>query len=243
MATKAVSSSVKTTNFPFLLLFSRLLCFGVFQAIIAFVLDSWESSEKYWLLTATLTNIVSILLLMILFKREGENYFKIFRFPKKTIKKDVLIFLILALVSIPVAMMPGYLLSSLIWGDPDVPTHMMFGPINKWLVYSLMFAFPVTIAFAELATYFVYIMPRLVKRLNRKWLAVMLPVLFLSVQHCTLPFIPNMDFMLYRSLVFLPFALLIGISIYYRPSLFIYFAILHGLMDFGTAYMFFMQVK
>ncbi|MFB6319088.1 hypothetical protein [Saccharicrinis sp. FJH54] len=227
----------------YMLLVSRLVMFFLFQSIIALFINSWGSSEKYWLLTATLTNIVSILLLIKLFKRDGENYFKIFTLPKKTIKKDVPVFLILALVSIPVAMMPGYLLSTLIWGNADVPTHMMFGPINKWLVYSLMFAFPLTITFAELATYFVYIMPRLVQRLNKKWLAVLLPVLFLSFQHCTLPFIPNMDFMLYRALVFLPFALLIGVSIYYRPSLFIYFAILHGLMDFGTAYMFFMQVK
>jgi len=39
-------------------------------------------------------------------------------------------------------------------------------------------------------------------------------------------------------LVFLPFALLLGVSIRYRPTLFPYFAILHGVMDFGTAILF-----
>jgi hypothetical protein len=119
---------------------------------------------------------------------------------------------------------------------------MMFGTIEKVLVYVLLIAFPLTIAFAELATYFGYIMPKLKEQLKIKWLAVVLPVLFLSIQHCTLPFIPDLYFIAYRALVFLPFAALIGLSIHYRPSLFIYFAIVHGIMDFGTALMFLMEI-
>jgi hypothetical protein len=81
-------------------------------------------------------------------------------------------------------------------------------------------------------------MPRLEKQLNIKWISILLPVIFLSIQHCTLPFIPDLEFIIYRGLVFLPFALLLGISIRFRPTLFPYFAVLHGIMDFGTAIMF-----
>jgi len=221
-----------------LLLVSRLFLFLVFQILIYLIANSWETSEKYWLLSATLTNMVSIALLFILFKRDGINYFSIFSFNKESFKKDLFIFLGLAILSIPIAFAPGYFLSMTIWGDPNVPTGMMFGQIDKWLAYILLIVFPVTIVFAELATYFVYIMPKLKKQLKVKWLAVLLPVIFLSIQHCTLPFIPDLNFIIYRGLVFLPFAILIGVSIYFRPSLFIYFAILHGIMDFGTAMMF-----
>jgi hypothetical protein len=86
-------------------------------------------------------------------------------------------------------------------------------------------------------------MPKLKEQLKVKWLAVLLPIVFLSVQHCTLPFIPDLNFIMYRALVFLPFAILIGVSISYRPSLFIYFAILHCIMDFGTAFMFLLEIK
>jgi len=227
----------------FLMLVSRFALFLIFQALIAFFLNSWEASERYWLLTATLTNIVSIALLIILFKHEGTNYFKIFKFDKSGIKKDILIFLGLCLVSGPIVFAPGYFLSIMLWGDPNVPTDMMFGQIENWLVYILLIAFPLTIAFAELATYFVYIMSKLKNQLKLKWLAVLLPVIFLSIQHCTLPFIPDLNFIIYRALVFLPFAILVGVSIYYRPSLFIFFVILHGLMDFGTALMFLMEIK
>ena len=222
----------------FLLLGSRLALFLVFQALIALLINSWEASEKYWMLSATLTNIISIVLLFCLFKRDGKKYLSIFLFDRANIKKDIIVFLGLAVVSVPLAFVPGYLLSTMIWGDPNVPTDLMFGPVEKWLVYILLIAFPITIAFAELATYFVYIMPKLKKQLKFKFLAIFLPVVFLSVQHCTLPFIPDLNFIFYRALVFLPFAVLLGVSIYYRPSLFIYFAILHGILDFATALMF-----
>lgn len=226
------------TVIPYLILPSRLILFLLFQLMVALVAGSWEKSEKYWLLTATLTNIVSFSLLYVLFKSEGKNIFSIFSFNRATLKKDLLVFLVVVMISIPIGYLPGYFLIRMIWEDPNIPTALMFGHLEKGLVYILLIAFPVTIALAEIATYFVYVMKKLKQSLKWKWMAVLLPVLFLSLQHCALPFIPDWNFILYRALVFLPFAALIGISIHWRPSLFIYFAIFHGLMDFGTALMF-----
>lgn len=220
------------------LLVSRMLLFLLFQSLIALVLSSWSRSEGYWLLTATLTNVVSILLLRSLLRREGMSYAGLFRFSRTELKKDILVFIGLTLLCGPVAMGPNYLLSNWLWSNPDIPYEMMFRPLDKWMAIILAVTFPVTIAFAELATYFAYIMPRLRYAFRSRLPAWLLPVIFLSLQHVTLPFIPDMTFILYRAIVFLPFALLIGIAIYRRPSLFPYFAILHGVMDFGTAVMF-----
>ena len=228
---------------PFALLGSRLVFFLFFQAGMALLLKSWEASQKYWLLTATLTNLVSISLLIFLFKREKGNFTSLFRFNRVSLRKDVLIFTGLCLLIGPTAFFPNYFLSHWLWENAEVPLTMMFQPIEKWLLYLLVLTFPISIVFAELATYFGYIMPRLERQLKRKFLALLLPVLFLSIQHCTLPFIPDVSFIAYRGLVFLPFALLLGISIKYRPTLFPYFAILHGLMDFGTAMMFFANLQ
>ena len=228
---------VKTTMW--LVLASRLVLFLFFQALIALVLKSWHQSEKYWLLSASLTNGVSIFLLFYLFKREGKQYLTIFKPNKTSLKKDFLVFSGIVLVALPLIFLPGYFLAEMIWGDPDFPTRLMFGPIEKWLLFPLMVVFPVTIGMAELATYFRYIMKKLREQFKTKWLSMILPVLFLSVQHCTLPFIPDFNFIMYRALVFLPFAVLIGISIYLRPSLFIYFVVFHALLDFGTVLMFF----
>lgn len=220
---------------------SRLMLFLLFQGIIALIIGSWSRSEGYWLLVATLTNIVSITILLYLFRREDLSYRGLFRFSRVAFRKDILLFIGLVLLCGPVVFGSNYLLSAWVWDDPAIPYEMMFRPVEKWLAIVLLFAFPVTIAFAELATYFGYIMPRLRSGLRSKWLAVVLPVLFLSLQHITLPFIPDLKFILYRGLVFLPFALLIGIALYKRPTLFPYFAILHGVMDMGTAVMFIVE--
>jgi hypothetical protein len=225
---------------PFLiaLLGSRLILFLVFQALIAIVVGSWINSEAYWLLTATLTNLVSIMILWLLFRREGRRYSDLYRFSRGSLRKDVLIFAGLVLLCGPVVFGPNYLLSISLWSDPAIPFGLMFRPIDRYLALVLLFVFPVTIVFAELATYFAYIMPSMAGVVRPKWLSVALPVLFLSLQHMTLPFIPDVRFIIYRGLVFLPFAALIGIALYRRPSLFPYFAILHGIMDMGTALMF-----
>ena len=109
-------------NCTYAVLVSRLLLFLLFQALIAVVLQSWESSEKYWLLSATLTNIVSIALLFFLFRRDGQNFLGIFTINRSLFKKDILIFFGIILISGPVVFGPGYFLSLLIWDDPDIPT-------------------------------------------------------------------------------------------------------------------------
>lgn len=216
------------------LLPSRLLLFLIFQLLIALLLKSFEQSAKYWILSASVTNLLSITALIYVFKLDGLRFLDLFSFNKSSVKKDILLFLGIALVCGPIVFFPNYYLSIWLWGDSAIPYNMMFKPIPLSLVYVLLILFPITIAVGELATYFGYIMPMLKEHLKRKWLAVFFPVLFLSVQHCTLPFIPDFKFLIYRLLMYFPFACLIGITLYKRPKLFPYFAIMHGLLDFGT---------
>jgi hypothetical protein len=217
-----------------LLLPSRLLLFLIFQLCAALIIGSIEQSAKYWILSASVTNVISIAALIYVQKLKGLRFLDLFTFDKTSFKKDISVFLGITLVCGPVVFLPNYYLSLWLWGDPSIPYNMLFKPIPLPMVYVLLILFPITIAFAELATYFGYIMPMLKSHLERKWLAVLLPVLFLSAQHCTLPFLPDFKFLLYRLLMYFPFACLIGITLYKRPKLFSYFAIMHGLLDFGT---------
>ncbi|MBK7427933.1 MAG: hypothetical protein IPI60_13355 [Saprospiraceae bacterium] len=219
------------------LLFSRLLLFAFFQGLIALILFSWFESQKYWILVATITNICSILILRTLLKNKGINLLSIFKFDSTTLKKDLFIFLLLASISIPLVLLPSYYLNIWIYGGSSHYSDIMFQPISKVLVYLLLIAFPLSIAFAELATYFGYLMPLLKTRLKSKTLIVLIPAFFLSIQHCTLPLIFELDFIVFRALVFLPFAVLLGISIFKRPSLFPYFVVFHGLLDAMTVAM------
>ena len=170
-----------------MLLFSRLFLFAFFQALIALLLLSWTDSVKYWLLTATLANIVSIILLKIQLKKEGIRYFTLFQFSKKHLRKDLLIFLMLAFISLPVILVPSLLLSQLLWGNTFYYHKVLFQPIPMSIIYLLLLALPVTNALAEIPTYFGYIMPRLKNSTRLNWAALLLPVIFLSIQNCSLP--------------------------------------------------------
>ncbi|MBS4058900.1 MAG: hypothetical protein KG029_00745 [Bacteroidetes bacterium] len=225
----------------FSLLASRMLFFLLFQVLTALLLQSWELSVKYWIPVATLTNFITIALLYILFEKEHLKYLDIFRIKRADLKSNLLLFFLIMLLIAPLVFVTDYLLKYLLWEDANTAFNLMFQPLSPFLVWPLLFLFPVSIAFAELALYFGYLMPRLQKKLNNKLLSLLLPALFLSLQHCTLPFVADTRFIVYRAFVFLPFALLIGLALRKKPALLPFFAILHGLMDFSTVLLLLLQ--
>ncbi|HUX94738.1 MAG TPA: hypothetical protein VMV47_03320 [Bacteroidales bacterium] len=137
-----------------LLLPSRLILFLIFQLSFALLFSSLEYSIKFWIVYASATNIISISLLFYLFRTDGIQFFDLFRFDKATLKKDIMHFAGITLICVPVVIFPNYFLSTSLWGDAIIPFDMMFKPLPLLLVYLLLFLFPITIAFAELATYF-----------------------------------------------------------------------------------------
>lgn len=61
------------------------------------------------------------------------------------------------------------------------------------------------------------------------------PVLTLSLQHCFLPWVLDLKFIAYRGLVHLPFALMLGMALTWRPSLLPYLVLLHVALDVMAA--------
>lgn len=228
-------------NIVWAVLPSRLILFLVFQAIIALIFQSWEESQTYWLVSATLTNIVSIIILVVLFRADGGCFFSIFNFNKLSFKKDLAIFVALLAVAIPLVMMPNLFLPGLFGKSEEFATEILFKPLNNTLLWVFLFLFPLSIGLAELSTYFMYVMPKLRSQIKSKMLSILLPVIFLSIQHCTLPLVFDFSFVTYRALVFLPFAAFVGIALHKRPSLFPFFIVLHILLDMGTVAMFFIS--
>lgn len=86
-----------------------------------------------------------------------------------------------------------------------------------------------------------YAMPRIEAQGVYSWLAVVLASFFLSSQHAFAPFIPDARFIIYRLVMFLPFAILIALVMRARPRLMPYIAVVHVLMDLSVAVMFLMN--
>jgi hypothetical protein len=240
-----MNTTMPKPSYPWLMLISRSALFLFFQVLIALLLAAagtdfpWTESARWWTFVAILANFVSIYLLVRVFNAEGKRYFEAIRFSRSTVKTDLIWFFLSGLIGMPVATAPMNIVGSAIFGDPLIPTHMMFRPLPTW-AFLVSFLFPLTIAFAELPTYFGYSMPRLAEQLKNGWLAWLIAAFFLAAQHMFLPLILDGRFMLWRLLMYLPFALFAGLMIKLRPTLLPYYMVVHALIDISAVLVYLM---
>jgi len=231
--------SASTGSRPWLMLVSRSALFLFFQIVITLVLivegtlSAWGESSRWWTFIVIFANFVSVYLFLRVFNAEGKRYFEAIRFSRASLKTDLLWFFGSSLIGMPIAAAPMNILGAAIFGDPMTPTYMLFRPLPAW-AFVLSFLFPLTIAFAELPTYFGYVMPRLAAQLKNGWLAWLIASLFLAVQHMFLPLILDGRFILWRLGMYLPFALFAGLMIKLRPTLLPYYMIVHALIDISA---------
>lgn len=232
-----------SSRWPWIMLFSRLSMFIGIQAIFAlgFVLagssNAWESSAAWWPIVVSIANIITIFLLIRLFRREGRQFWDIFRIRKEHIKNDLLVLAGTMVLLGPISYLPNVWLGGLLFGDPQRTLDLLIQPLPLWAVYASIILFPVTQGVAELATYFLYAMPRLESQGMPRWLAVSFTSLMLAFQHIAVPFLFNSRYIVWRGLMFIPFAFFVGILLRWRPRLLPYLAVIHWLMDLAFALM------
>jgi len=237
------SGSAPGTLAPWAMLALRTVSFLAFQVIIAVVLgvagsaSPWAASAAWWPVTATLTNVVCIVLLRGLLHGEGKRYRDLWRVDRGTLGSDLLLVLAWLVVSAPLVLLPNYGLGTWLFGDAAVPAGLFFQPLPPLVAYGCLVLFPLTIAMAELPTYFGYAMPRLAARMRAPWLAVVAASSALAIQHAALPLRFDAPFIVWRLLMYAPFAFFIGAVLRWRPRLLPYMMVVHGLLDLSAAYL------
>jgi hypothetical protein len=237
----AIAQGMLNSRTPFLLLGLRLLLFIFFQAFFALIFlvlgkdQPWEDSIRFWLFGITLTNIFTLVIVRKLFQKEGVRYWNLVGFTRGKVLSDVLTTLGLFLLAGPIGYFPNIIFGNLLFGDAMIPAKMMFRELPMAVAIAGAILFPVTQGLIELPTYFIYIMPRIEAISKNKWLAIALASLFLAIQHIAVPLIFDWRFILWRLIMFLPFAFFMGIIIHWRPRLIPYLMIGHVLIDLTTA--------
>jgi hypothetical protein len=221
----------------------RPVLFAFWQVVIALVLlvagssDAWEASIAWWPITAVLANIVCLLLLPRLYRREGLRFWAVFRVRRDTLRQDLLVLLGILIISGPIAFLPNILSATWLFGSQQVALDLFLRPLPSWALLLSLVLWPTTMALSELPFYFAYLMPRLEAQTGHRWPAVLLPAFWLAAQHGALPLIFDGRFILWRLLMFLPFAILVGLVLRWRPQLLPYLVVVHGLLDLATALM------
>jgi hypothetical protein len=129
-------------------------------------------------------------------------------------------------------------LGTALFGDSAATQNLFYRPMPFWAVYLAIIAFPIAQGLTEVPTYYGYVMPRFEMQGMKKWLAISLPALMLGLQHIAMPFLLDGRFIVWRGLMFMPFAFLIGFAFHWRPRLLPYFVVVHIIMNMATISMF-----
>lgn len=225
------------------MLFSRLCLFLFFQVLffagfaIAGDAQAWLHSANWWPFTVTFANIACFIALRHLLKKEGGSFREYFVFERRTVGKDIAWMVFFSTLANGIAFAFNYALGSLLFGDFAVTADLFYRPLPLWAAWVAAILFPLTMPLGELTTYLGYVMPRLEAATKNRFLALLMPVLLLSLQHAALPLLFDIRFIAWRAFMFLPLALFMGLVIRWRPRLFPYFLIGHVLMDAMNCFM------
>jgi hypothetical protein len=239
-----LNTVIPKSTIPWFMLFSRLLLFASIQSIfaLAFYLtgssNAWETSANWWPMVVVITNLVCAGLLMQIFQSKGKHYWDIFRFDRQHIKADLLVLLGITVLTAPVSILPNIVLGRWLFGNSNATLELFVRPLPFYAVYAIIILFPVSQGMTEIATYFGYIMPSFKENGMHLWFAVTLPALMLGLQHIAIPLLFDLRFILWRGLMYIPFAFLTGMVIHWRPRMLTYFAIVHLLLNLSFTTMF-----
>jgi len=234
---------------PWLLLPVRTLLFLAAQAVIALLLligagvTDWQASAAWWPIAVALADFLCLFLLIRWYRKEGKNFFGEFKFFRQSFWKDMGIMLLSLVIGGPLSVFPNILLSTWLFGNPEATLALFVGSLPVWAVIFAAVFFPLGQALTEIPMYMRYIVPRLENSPSsghamKPWLAVGLASLFLSLQHITAPLVFDIRFIIWRGLMYLPFAIYIGIIIRWRPRLLPFICIIHWLMNLSFVFMY-----
>lgn len=189
-------------HLPFLLPLRCLIFVLIFLIGSVITNKSLDELSSIWSIVASIVNIATILLLVLITRKNG-GYKKLINYEKrKTTPKQVtgMIFLILF-----VGMGGMYLAGFLCYGVIPYAAPMMIAPLPLWLAVPNMFILPVTTALAEDGLY----LGCGVGQIKNKSIAILVPAFFFALQHSFIPTLFDARYITYRFLSFFPLTILL----------------------------------
>jgi len=221
---------------PWLVLPLRTVLFALIQALLAgfFLLTgddhSWSASIRWWPVYLILANLITFLVLRGLARREGLSYADLWRNAGASQgwnRRAVLNWLAIFLGSAAAGGL-GFIGAALLLYGGQMPEFV--SPLPMWAAWLSLLVMPASIALVETPAYFGYAMPRLEALIGRRWAPLLLAAFFLALQHCTLPLIFDLRFIVFRFAQMILLALYLAV-IYQRTRRLAPIMALHYLAD------------
>ena len=186
-----------------------------------------DDISSWWSVAATAVNILTILLLVLLAKNTGQTYGELIGYQNGRTKPKQIILICIVILS--VGMTGMYLAGFICYGVIPYAAPMMIAPIPKVMAIINALLLPVTTAFAEDGLY----LGCGVNNIKNKAAAILVPAFFFALQHCFIPTLLDVRYLIYRFLSFLPLTVMLCWR-YYKKRDPVPVMIGHALIDLAT---------
>lgn len=210
----SVISMRNETKLLYLMLPLRCVLFISAFSLCGIVTDkSFAEISHLWSIIASVLNFVTIIVLQLICKHNNITYREMICYEKhkNSISESVLVVIVMLLLG----MAGMYLAGWLCYGEFPYLAPMMIAPIQPYLAVLNLFVLPITTAIAEDGLYLGFC----VNGFKSKHASILLPALFYALQHCFIPTIFDIQFIIYRFLSFLPLTLWICDRYYKKKSI------------------------
>lgn len=213
--------------YPFFLPVRCIIFLVVFIVGAGITHKEVDAISNWWSIVATVTNIFTIFLLVIVAKKDHRTFGEVINYQKgKTKVREVVI---VSAVVILVGMFGMYLAGLICYGVIPYISPMMIAPIALPAAIINVILLPLTVVFAEDGLYLGFG----VNHIQNKYLAVLVPAFFFALQHSFIPLMFDIRFVIYRFLSFLPLTIILCIY-YYKKRNPLPIMIGHAIIDLFT---------
>ncbi len=225
-------------KWPILMLSTRFILAVILQMSVSLFYhfagdpNSIESAGHWFTVYGTLIDIVCLILIIILLKRENRTLQDIINVKAQSFMKTMLTSIGYIILFLPMSIVGMSLSSLLLFGTP-VPQQTM-GGLPLWgAVYSITL-WPILWAISEQLTYQGYALPRITNIVGKKWIGIAIVSFGWAFQHAALPLSLDWRYITMRVISFIPVAVVMTV-LYIRSKKLLPFIIAHWVMDLTAA--------
>lgn len=199
----------------------------VFLTVSAVTGKDLADISNIWSVAASVINILFVLSLVLITRKQG-GYQKLINYEKgKTRPKQV--FAMIGIILL-VGMTGMYLAGWICYGVIPYAAPMMIAPIPVALAVINLIVLPVSTALAEDSLY----LGCGVRQFENKFAAIIVPAFFFALQHSFIPTLPDVRYIIYRFISFLPLTVILCMH-YHKHKNPLPIMIGHAVIDVATA--------
>ena len=207
--------------------FRSILFILVFITVSAVTGKNLSDISNIWSVAASVINILFVLSLVLITRKQG-GYLKLINYEKgKTRPKQV--FAMIGIILL-VGMAGMYLAGWICYGVIPYAAPMMIAPVPVVLAVINLIVLPVSTALAEDSLY----LGCGVRQFENKFAAIIVPAFFFAVQHSFIPTLPDVRYIVYRFISFLPLTVILCMH-YHKHKNPLPIMIGHAVIDMATA--------